>query len=165
MTLESKKIAILTANGVTEKEVSFFQRALIQKRCFPKIIGVGNRLITAWTGTDWGHNFAVDVNISEALGSDYDILVIPGGERAVNLLQTTEHTKRILNAFMQGGKPVVVLNEAAALFSFFGLTVDDCAAVRTVEMNADDGDFEAAVTEAIDWVENFGQNTLDKQAA
>jgi|GEM_PF-1057947 len=168
MTLESQKIAILTANGVNEREVSSFQRAVIQKRCFPKIVGAGNRLITAWSGSGWGYNFAVDTPISEALGSDYDVLYIPGGERAVTLLQTTEHTKRIMGAFLEAGKPMVVMSDAVGLFEFFGLSYDGTDSVMVVDTNNADGidiDFDDLVTPVIDFIENFGQNAPEQQAA
>lgn len=165
MTLESQKIAILTANGVNEREVSSFQRAVIQKRCFPKVIGAGSRLITAWAGSGWGYNFAVDEPISEALGSDYDVLYIPGGERAVTLLQGTEHTKRIMNAFLAAGKPMVVMSESVALFDFFGLSYEGKDSVMVVDAHDADTDFEAAMTSLVDFIENFGKNTLEQQAA
>ena len=122
MTLESKSIAILTANGVSQNDISGIQRALIQKRNFPKIIGAGAKLITSWDGQAWGHNFAVDVSITEALGVDYDILIIPGGDRAITSLEGTAHTKRILNSFITAGRPVLFMNSAQSLLDFYGLT-------------------------------------------
>lgn len=165
MTLESQKIAILTANGVNEREVSSFQRAVIQKRCFPKVIGAGSRLITAWAGSGWGYNFAVDTSITEALGSDYDVLYIPGGERAVALLQGTEHTKRIMNAFLAAGKPMVVMSEAVALFEFFGLSYEGNDSVMVIDANDTDIDFDAEIASVVDFIENFGKNALEQKAA
>jgi protease I len=121
MTLQIKTIAILTANGVFQDDISNIQRALIQRRNFPKIIGAGAKLITSWDGKTWGHNFAVDVSITEALGVDYDILVVPGGEKAINALQDTAHTKRILGSFVASKRPVLFMNEAKSLINFYGL--------------------------------------------
>lgn len=165
MTIESKKIAIMTANGVNETEVSSFQRALISNRSFPKIIGAGSRLITAWTGTEWGYNFAVDVQISEALGSDYDVLIIPGGERAMALLQATEHTKRIINAFLMAQKPLIVMNDAESLFTHFGLSYEGNDAVKIIDTTEDSAALEASINESIAFIESFGEMTLDQQAA
>ena len=122
MTLETKTIAILTANGVNQDDISQIQRALIQKRNFPKIIGAGAKLITSWNETEWGHNFATNVSITEALGVDYDILVIPGGARAMTVLQSTAHTQRILNSFVAANKPVLFMNSAKELLTSSGLS-------------------------------------------
>ena len=159
MTLDQTKIAILTASGVLQNDISMMQRALIQKRCFPKIIGAGSKLIVSWDGEQWGHNFAVDVSITEALGVDYDVLVIPGGTRAMDALSETAHTRRILNSFMVADKPVVVMQDALSLFKTFDLSVDadNVHCVDTVT--------EENIASAVAWVENYETPVMDQQAA
>ena len=159
MSLDRKNIAILTANGVNQNEIATIQRALIQKRSFPKIIGAGGKLITGWDGNQWGHNFAMDINVTEALGVDYDVLIIPGGERAMDVLTTTAHTKRILNSFIVAGKPVLVMGDASSLFKTFDLPqtgenlkfVEDCD--------------EAQLLDLISWFESFDTTGLDQKVA
>lgn len=161
MTLDSKNIAILTANGVNQNDIASMQRALIQKRCFPKVIGAGSRLITSWNDTEWGHNFAMDISVTEALGVDYDVLIIPGGARAIEGLKATEHTKRIINSFIAAGKPMVVMGDAAGLFEYFGLASGADNIRLTVETN------EETVGEAVSWFESFTiiDMAIDQQAA
>lgn len=160
MTLETKKIAILTANGVNQNDISQVQRALIQQRNFPKIIGAGAKLIQSWNETEWGHNFAMDVSITEALGVDYDILIIPGGERAMNTLQGTAHTKRILNSFAAAGKPVLFLNSAQTLIDFCGLNADAKNFMVAEEVT------EATMPEILNWFGTIeAEDTSEKQAA
>lgn len=137
MTLETKTIAILTANGVSQDDVSNIQRSLIQRRNFPKIIGAGAKLITSWDGKAWGHNFAVDVSITEALGVDYDVLIIPGGEKAIEALQETAHTKRILNSFIASERPVLFMSNAKSLLKFYGLSQDSGNFKVIDDLNAD----------------------------
>lgn len=149
MTLDRRNIAILTANGVHQNDIANFQRALIQQRCFPKIIGAGSKLITAWDGNGWGHNFAVDVPVSEALGVDYDVLIIPGGERAMDTLAATAHTKRIINSFMTAGKPVVVVGDAKSLFKTFDITM------KADNLNIVDEVTENNVGEMVSWFASF----------
>lgn len=159
MTLDRKNIAILTANGVNQNDIANVQRAFIQKRCFPKVIGAGSKLITAWDGEQWGHNFAMDVSVTEALGVDYDILVIPGGARAMDALAATAHTKRIINSFMISGKPVLVMNDAESLFDTFDLSKTGANLRFVVDVT------DETLSETMTWFENFATETLDQQVA
>ena len=159
MTLESKTIAILTANGVNQNDISMMQRALIQKRNFPKIIGAGAKLIQSWSDGEWGHNFATDVSITEALGVDYDILIIPGGERAMTVLQSTAHTNRILNSFVAAGKPVLFMNDARQLIEFAGLDADAENFTILDDVSAD------TVDQTINWLADYEPTAMDEQQA
>jgi protease I len=160
MTLETKTIAILTANGVNQNDISQVQRALIQQRNFPKIIGAGAKLIQSWNETEWGHNFAMDVSITEALGVDYDILIIPGGERAMTVLQSTAHTQRILNSFVAAGKPVLFMNSSQTLIEVNGLDKDASNFKIVEDVN------EETLPEMMEWFASADiQDTSEKQAA
>ena len=159
MTLNNKKIAILTANGVLQNDISMIQRALIQKRCFPKIVGAGSKLIVSWDGEQWGHNFAVDVSITEALGVDYDVLIIPGGTRAMDVLSETAHTRRILNSFVVAEKPVVAMKDAESIFKTFDLPATGA------NIHLMDDVTEETVSNAVTWFENFEIETTEQQAA
>lgn len=159
MTLDRKNIALLTANGVNQHDISTMQRALIQQRCFPKIIGAGSKLITSWDGEQWGHNFAMDVSVTEALGADYDVLVIPGGSRAMDVLSGTAHTKRILNSFMVAGKPIVVMNNADSLFKTFDVSLTAQNVLVVSEVTAE------TINESVSWFSKFETQDVDQQAA
>lgn len=160
MTLETKTIAILTANGVNQNDISQMQRALIQQRNFPKIIGAGAKLIQSWNEAEWGHNFAMDVSITEALGVDYDVLIIPGGERAMTVLQSTAHTQRILNSFAAAGKPVLFMNSAKVLIESCGLDTDADNFMVVDDVN------EETLPAMIEWISSIkAMDTSEKQAA
>jgi protease I len=162
MTASNLNIAFLTSNGVLQNDIATMQRALIAQRVFPKVIGAGGKLITAWDGegNQWGHNFAVDVSVTEALGVDYDILIVPGGERAIEGLCTTAHTKRILNSFMTANKPVILMSDAASVFKSFDLPLSS-GNVKLVEEVTED-----TVQDAMTWFANFqSAMPLDQQAA
>lgn len=159
MTLNQKKIAILTANGVLQNDISMIQRALIQKRCFPKIIGAGSKLVVSWDGEQWGHNFAVDVSITEALGVDYDVLMIPGGTRAMDVLSETAHTRRILNSFIVADKPIVAMQDAVSLFKTFDLSTEGENIHLVGEVT------EESIVASVTWFENFEVSPMDQQAA
>ncbi len=118
--LAGKKAAILLANGFNEMEMTAFQRGMMEAGAFPKIVSVENSLANGWQGNAWGHYFAVDVQLADALSSDYDILLIPGGQRSLDKLKLTAHTKRFIGGFLAAMKPVMLMGDAAQLLAYTG---------------------------------------------
>lgn len=110
--LAGSKIAILVANGFTEQDKTEAQRALIEAGAVTKLVSPDAGLVNGWSGATWGHHYAVDAALSTALSADYDMLVIPGGQRSLDKLKLTAHTKRFINGFMAAEKPVVVYGDA-----------------------------------------------------
>ena len=119
-TLAGKMIAILAANGFDENQMTEIQRALTGLKAKFKTVAPENGVVNGWQGDHWGHYFPVDANISEALGSDYDFLVIPGGERAMAKLKTNLHAKRIINHFLEAGKPIAATGAGVSLLALSG---------------------------------------------
>src|SRR5579871_3980158 len=95
--LAGKSIAILAANGFDENQMTEIQRALTTVKAKFKTVAPENGVVNGWQKDHWGHYFPVEAPIGEALGSDYDMLVIPGGERGIAKLKTNPHTRRIVN--------------------------------------------------------------------
>ncbi len=106
------KIALLVANGFCEQDMTETQRALAEAGANPRIVSPEQGLVNGWTGTAWGHHFAVDSILSTALGADFDMLVIPGGQRSHDKLKLTAHTRRFVSSFMAARKPVAVFDDA-----------------------------------------------------
>jgi len=119
-TLAGKSIAILAANGFDENQMTEIQRALTNAKAKFKTVAPEQGVVNGWQGDQWGHYFPVDSNIGEALGSDFDFLVIPGGERAIAKLKTNPHAKRIVNHFFEAGKPIAATGAGVALLALSG---------------------------------------------
>lgn len=117
------KVAILVANGFDEADMTATQRALIGAGAFAKIISPEPGLVNSWTGQAWGHHFAIDAALNNALGADFSMLVIPGGQRSADKLKLTAHTKRFINSFMAAGKPVAVWGNAAQTIDLAGANI------------------------------------------
>jgi protease I len=117
MPLPGKNIAILAANGFDEHQMTEIQRALTKARATIKTIAPEQGVINGWQSDGWGHYFPVDISISEALGSDFDALVLPGGERATAKLKANLHTRRIVNHFLEAGKPVIAIASGVGLLA------------------------------------------------
>lgn len=118
--LAGTSIVLLIANGFNETEFTNIQRALIKTGAKLTTVSPEKSVANGWLDNGWGHYFPVDQNIGDALGSDFDMMVIAGGERGIAKLSTNPHTKRMVGHFLDAQKPLVALNEAVSLLSLPG---------------------------------------------
>ena len=119
-TLAGKTIAILVSNGFEEAEMTEPQRALIKTGATLRTISTETGLVNGWHGKSWGHYFPVDKQLGEALGADFDMLLLPGGERSVAKLQNSAHTRRIVGHFLDAGKPIAAIDHGIQLLAIPG---------------------------------------------
>jgi protease I len=117
VTLAGKKIALLAANGFDENQMTEIQRALTKVQAVIRTIAPEQGVVNGWQGEGWGHYFPVDVQIGEALGSDFDMLVVPGGERAITKLKSNPHVRRIISHFFDAGKPIAAIAAGVSLLT------------------------------------------------
>ena len=119
-TLAGKTIAFMVASGFEESEFTEAQRALLKAGATLRVLSTDQGLVNGWHGKGWGHYFPVDKAIGEALGADYDMLVLPGGERSVAKLSQSAHTRRIVGHFLDAGKPVAAMDHGIQLLAVPG---------------------------------------------
>lgn len=117
LTLAGKHVALLVSNGFDENQMTEIQRALTKANVVIRTIAPEQGVVNGWQGDGWGHYFPVDFLIGEALGSDFDILVLPGGERSTTKLKSNLHTKRIISHFMDAGKPIAAIGSGVGLLA------------------------------------------------
>ncbi len=122
--LQGCKVAILVANGFEEATYVAVQKALQGVCASLTLLSSGQSLVNGWRDGGWSLNFPADAMLSSALAADFDVLVVPGGSRAVVQLQKTEHTKRFVNGFITMMKPMLLVNEALELMTFAGHPLD-----------------------------------------
>jgi len=115
--LAGKNVAILVANGFEELEMTEPQRALLKLGANLKIISPEQGLVNGWHGVAWGHYFPVDKQVGDVLAADFDLLLLPGGERSVAKLAGNPHTRRILGSFMDAGKGVAAIGTGVSLLA------------------------------------------------
>lgn len=132
--LANPSIAILVANGFDESHMTAVQRTMTKAKLAYKIVAPEQGLVNGWQDNAWGHYFTVDEPISGAMGSDYDFLILIGGDRGTTKLKTNPHSRRIVNHFLEAGKPVAAIGSGVSLLALSaksaGLTVSSSASVR-----------------------------------
>ncbi len=116
-TLQSQKIAVLISNGFNEADFLSIQKAMIEQGASLRIVSTDSGLVNGWDGKGWGHNFAIDAQLNTALGIDYDAVIIPGGQRSLDKLKLTAHSRRFIGSFIAAMKPVICMGEAVQLLA------------------------------------------------
>jgi protease I len=130
MTATMTKIALLAASGVSESEMTAIARALATDKMRAHVITPETGLIHSWGENTWGHCYPSDAKIEASLGSDYDRLIIPGGQRHVDKLMANPHTRRFVTAMFAMNKPVVVFAEAEAVLVSNGFSGDNACVLK-----------------------------------
>ena len=128
--LSGKKVAIIVANGFQETHMTETQKVLTAEGASSVIISSEVGVVNGWHEGSWGHNFFVDSGLNKVLPSQYDGLLIPGGERSLATLSGNAHAKRIIKGMVDSGKTVGVVGRGAAL-----LAAAEGVAGRTVAGN------------------------------
>lgn len=125
--LAGKSVAIMVASGFTEQHMTDVQKALLSAGAATTIVSPEIGVANGWHDGGWGHNFFVDERISDVLPSQYDLLLVAGGERSTATLAGNAHSRRVLKGMLDAEKPVAMTDDAVSL-----LVDADTAQGRTV---------------------------------
>lgn len=119
------KIAILLATGFCDLDFGVFQKFFTSQGAHIKLISVEQGLVTSWNDSNWGHNYAVDLPLNQALASDFKACMIPGGKRSLEKLTLSGHSGRFVNGFLSANKTVVAMNDAVAYLNRMNIQDSD----------------------------------------
>lgn len=110
--LSGMTVAVLVANGFEEIVMTDTQKALAADGAAIRIVSHEVGLANGWHEGTWGHNFYIDTRITDALPSDFDGLLVPGGERSIAALRENAHARRVVKGMIDAGKPVAIVGDA-----------------------------------------------------
>ena len=116
-----KKVAILTANGFEEVELTSPKKAMEDAGFKVDIVSMENGEVKAWNHDHWSITLPVDVPLSEANMSDYDGLMIPGGVLNPDHMRNKKEYVQFAKSFMEAGKPVAAICHGPQLLIETGL--------------------------------------------
>ena len=125
--LLGQKVAFLVANGLNESDLIETQKIVQALGGDTRIISMDQGLVSSLNDQGWGLNFAADQALNQSLAADYDAIVVPGGQRSIEKLQLTAHTRRFLRGFYETHKPVCVLNEGVELLEHSEIDASDAS--------------------------------------
>jgi protease I len=137
---KTQRILIIATDGFEQSELTG-PRDRLRNGGFEVIVASPEGgTIKGWDQKDWGQEVDVDLTLDEISVSDFDALVLPGGQINPDVLRLNDKAVSLVREFGQSGKPVAAICHAPWLLIDAGLvsgkTVTSWPSVRTDLANA-----------------------------
>jgi protease I len=126
-TIKGKKVAILATDGYEQVELTGPRRNLEKAGAKVEVLSIKTGQIKGWDKTGWGKSVKVDHLVNDVRPTDYDALVLPGGQINPDKLRTDRNAVAFIKQFVESGKPV-----AAICHGPWGLVEADVVKGKTV---------------------------------
>ncbi|WP_099827262.1 type 1 glutamine amidotransferase domain-containing protein [Oceaniglobus indicus] len=107
--IANAKILIMSTNGFEQSELEVPRDKLAAAGATVHVASPDGKDIRGWDGGDWGETAKVDMAISDANVSDYDALVLPGGQINPDILRTEPDAVNRVKEFVKAGKVVAAI--------------------------------------------------------
>ena len=121
MDISGKKIAILATNGFEQSELETPRDRLKAAGATVEIVSLQSGEIKGSDKKDWGRSVKVDKTLDEARASDYDALVLPGGQMNPDLLRVEPKALEFIKDIFDAKKPVAAVCHAPWLLIETGI--------------------------------------------
>ena len=109
MELNGKKIAILATHGFEQAELEVPLDQLRKSGAVVDVISLSPGQIKGWETKDWGRPVKVDKTIDQVSASDYDAIVLPGGQINPDLLRVEPTALKLIRDFYDAQKVVAAI--------------------------------------------------------
>jgi protease I len=109
MDIKGKKIAILATNGFEQSELETPRDRLKKAGATVDVVSLASGEIKGWDMKDWGRPVKVDKTLDEAPASDYDAVVLPGGQINPDLLRVEPKALKFIKDIFDAKKTVAAI--------------------------------------------------------
>ena len=109
MELSGKKIAILATNGFEQSELEVPRDALKKAGATVDIVSLAEGEIKGWDKKDWSRPVKVDKTLDQVSASDYDAVVLPGGQINPDLLRVEPKALKFIKDIFDAKKVVAAV--------------------------------------------------------
>ncbi|WAP69573.1 type 1 glutamine amidotransferase domain-containing protein [Jiella pelagia] len=106
------KIAILATDGFEQVELTEPLEKLRQAGATVHVVSPKGGEITGWDQDHWDKKIPVDKQLSEVRTSDYDALVLPGGQINPDVLRADAKVVSFVREFFNSKKPLAAICHA-----------------------------------------------------
>ena len=110
--LDGKRILILATHGFEQSELEVPRDRLRAAGAQVDVVSPESGEIKGWDMKDWGRPVKVDKKLSEARESDYDAIVLPGGQINPDILRVNKDALALIKSFYDAGKTVAAVCHA-----------------------------------------------------
>lgn len=143
--IKDAKIAFLATDGFEHSELFEPKRKLMDAGADITIVSIQSGAIKSWKDGNWDEDIAVDIKVDSAHVSDFDALVLPGGQMNPDILRTNKKAVEFVRDFLDSGKPLAAICHAPWLLAeadvVVGRKVTSYPSIKTDIINAG-GDWE-----------------------
>jgi protease I len=140
MQLDGKRIAILATNGFEQSELEVPRDKLKAAGATVDIVSLAPGEIKGWDKKDWGRPVRVDKTLDEVSASDYDAVVLPGGQINPDLLRVEPKALAFITDIFNQKKVVAAVCHAPWLLIETGIArgrrLTSFKSIKTDVMNA-----------------------------
>ncbi|WMS42838.1 type 1 glutamine amidotransferase domain-containing protein [Acuticoccus sp. MNP-M23] len=138
--IDKARIAILATDGFEKSELFEPKRQLEAAGATVTVVSLEKGEIKSWDKTDWGEAVTVDKTLDEVAVTDFDGLVLPGGQINPDLLRVEEKAVRFVHDFYNTGKTLAAICHAPWLLIEAGVikgrNVTSYSSIKTDVINA-----------------------------
>lgn len=121
MELKGKRIAILATNGFEQSELEVPRDRLRETGATVEVVSLSPGEIKGWDKKDWGRPVKVDKTLDQAKASDYDAIVLPGGQINPDLLRVEPKALKFVKDIFDAKKIVAAICHAPWLLVETGI--------------------------------------------
>ncbi len=140
MDISGKRIAILATHGFEQSELEVPLTKLREAGATVDVVSLEAGEIKGWEKKDWGRAVPVDRTLDEAKPSDYDALVLPGGQMNPDLLRVEPKAVDFVKSFWNDSKVIGAICHAPWLLVEAGIVkgrrVTSYKSIKTDVVNA-----------------------------
>jgi protease I len=140
MDLNGKKIAILATHGFEQSELEVPRDRLKKAGAIVDVVSPAAGEIKGWDMKDWGRPVKVDKTLDQASASDYDAIVLPGGQINPDLLRIEPMALKFIKDMFDAKKVVAAVCHAPWLLIETGIAkgrrMTSYKSIKTDVMNA-----------------------------
>ena len=105
----TKRVLILAADGFEQSEL-MDPKAALEAAGFETVVASSNAgEIRGWKDKNWGESVPVDALIADMNASDFDALLLPGGQMNPDILRMDEAAVDLVEDFNDAGKPIAAI--------------------------------------------------------
>jgi protease I len=131
---------IIATDGFEQSELDKPKAKLEQAGFETVVVSLEDGEIKGWDQKDWGRPVKVDMTVDEVEATDFDALLLPGGQMNPDILRMNDRVVKLVKDFDQAGKPIAAICHGPWLLVEAGIvegkTVTSWPSVRTDLRNA-----------------------------
>ena len=109
MKLSGKSVAILATHGFEQSELEVPRDHLKKAGATVEVVSLASGEIKGWDKKDWGRPVKVDKTLDQAAASEYDALVLPGGQINPDLLRVEPKALKFVKDVFDAKKVVAAV--------------------------------------------------------